>query len=81
MTLEMFMDDNVDKMTDGHIATLMASWKKITTKDKLFEFNRDWYTKFFQKCSDAQLQYYAGLGIPFYSSWASQVLAKRFPNG
>jgi len=77
MTLEMFMDDNVTTMTDGHISALMASWKKVKSSDKLYEFNRDWYTKFFQGCSDAQLAYYAGLGIPHYSNWAVDVATAR----
>ncbi len=77
MTLDLFFEDEVKPFTEGHVNALIQSWKKFDKSDKLYNFNHDWYVKYFEKCSNKQLMYYAGLGIPHYSEWASIVALSR----
>jgi hypothetical protein len=77
MTLEMFMEEEFVPLTDGHIEAMKLSWKKMDKTHKLFQFNHDCYTRFFQNTNDKYLLYYASLGVPHYSNWAADVAIAR----
>lgn len=79
MTLDMFMSGAFHYTAD-HLEMLRRDWSKWKPTDKLFDFNREFRIQYYtNECSREQLEYIVSCEIPYCSSWASQVLAERFP--
>jgi hypothetical protein len=77
-SFEMFMEDlPVVRWSVEHLAANKKHWEKLTKQHKMYEFNRDWYMKFFKKCSDKQILYYVITDMKHFSDWAETEAVNR----
>jgi hypothetical protein len=76
MTLELFFEQDSFRWTDAHITSLREKWKDMK-QHKLFQFNKEWYSKIFENCNNATLDYYVSLKIPHFSGWAEDERKSR----
>jgi hypothetical protein len=77
MTLEMFFAEDFKPWSDSHVQAIRNAWAKMPKSHKLFEFNREWYTGYFEKMGPKGLAYIVSLEIPNFSDWANDVKKAR----